>query len=186
MVTLSFIATSILALITPGPTNTVLAASGAAMGFRRSALLPLAEALGYVIAISFFVIFAELMRDNHTTLAAVRLATAAWLIYSAYHLWRTPFEADPTAKNSPFRRVFLTTLVNPKAMLVGTILIPVGTGVAAPAWIAIFAALSTIAGLGWVTLGMLLPLGIRRHASKLAAVVLSGFSVVAIASVASS
>lgn len=185
MVTLSFIATSILVLITPGPTNTVLAASGATMGLRRAAILPLAEALGYIVAISFFVIFAELMRDNHTVLAGVRLAAAAWLIYSAYRLWQTPFEPDPAVKDKPFRRVLLTTIVNPKAMLVGTILIPVGTGAAAPAWIATYAALSTLAGLGWVTLGALLPLGIRRHAYKLAAIVLSGFSMVAIASVAS-
>lgn len=185
MVTLSFVATAILVLITPGPTNTVLAASGATMGLRSAAILPLAEALGYIIAISFFVLFADLMRDNHTALAAARLAAAAWLIYSACRLWQTPFEPDPTVKDYPFRRVLLTTLVNPKAMLVGTILIPVGVGAAASAWIATYAALSTVAGLGWVTLGTLLPLGIRRYAYKLAAIALSGFSMVAIASVAS-
>lgn len=184
MVTLSFIATSILVLFTPGPTNTVLAAGGATMGLRRAATLPVAEALGYIIAISFFVIFAELMRDDHAVLAVVRLAAAAWLIYSAYRLWQTPFVPDATARDFPFRRVLLTTIVNPKAMLVGTIMIPAGTGAAAPAWIATYAALSTLAGLGWVTLGALLPLGIRRHAYKFAAVVLSGFSLVAIASVA--
>ena len=185
MVTLSFVATSILVLITPGPTNTVLAASGAAMGFRRAAILPLAEAIGYIIAISVFVLFAEVMRDNHMALAAIRLAAAGWLIYSASVMWRTPFEPDPAIKDSPFRRVLLTTIVNPKAMLVGTILIPVGTGAAAPAWIATYATLSTSAGLCWVGLGAVLPLGIRRHAYKLAAIVLSGFSVLAIASVAS-
>ena len=184
MVTLSFIVTSMLVLITPGPTNMVLAAGGATLGLRRAANLPLAEALGYMIAISFFVVFADLMRDNHAALATVRLAAAAWLIYSAYRLWQTPFEANANAAHASFRRVLLTTIVNPKAMLVGTILIPVGTGAAAPAWIATYAALSTVAGFGWVTLGALLPLGIRRHAYKLAAIVLSGFSVVAIASVA--
>jgi threonine/homoserine/homoserine lactone efflux protein len=184
MVTLTFIATSMLVLITPGPTNTVLAASGARLGMRRAANLPFAEAIGYIVAISFFVLFAELMRDNQTALAVVRLAAAAWLSYSAYRLWQIPFEADPAARDSPFRRVLLTTIVNPKAMLIGTILIPVGSGADAPAWIITFAALSTFAGFGWVALGALLPLGIRRHAHKLAAVVLSGFSVVAIASVA--
>ena len=61
---------------------------------------------------------------------------------------------------------------------------PLGTGPAAPAWIATYAALSTAAGLGWVMLGSLLPLGIRRHAYKLASIVLGGFSLAAIASVA--
>jgi threonine/homoserine/homoserine lactone efflux protein len=124
------------------------------------------------------------MRGNHLALAIVRLAAAGWLIYAAYRLWRMPFEPDPTIKDVAFRRVLVTTLVNPKAMLVGTILIPAGTGFAAPAWIGTYAALSTVAGLGWVTLGSLLPLGIRRHAYKLASVVLGTFSLVAIASAA--
>lgn len=184
MVTLSFIAASILILVTPGPTNTVLAACGATMGFRRAARLPVAEATGYVLAISLFAAFAEFIRDNHGVLAVVRLAAAAWLIYSAHRLWRTPLDADPVMKHTAFRRVLLTTIVNPKAMLVGTILIPAGTGMAATVWIATYAVLSMAAGLGWVILGSLLPLGIRRHAYKLASVILGGFSLVAIASVA--
>jgi threonine/homoserine/homoserine lactone efflux protein len=185
MVTLSFIAASILVLLTPGPTNTVLAACGATLGFRRAAILPLAEAIGYVIALSFFVAFAEMLRGSHVTLAIVRLAAAAWLIYSSYRLWRMPFEPDPAVSDAAFRRVLLTTIVNPKAMLVGTILIPPGTGVAALAWIGTYAALSTAAGLGWVTLGGLLPQGIKRHAYKLASVILGTFSLIAIASAAS-
>jgi threonine/homoserine/homoserine lactone efflux protein len=175
-----------LVLATPGPTNTVLAASGAALGFRRAAILPLAEAIGYVIAISFFVSTAEFMRGNHDALVVLRMAAAAWLIYYAHRLWTAPFVPDHAVKDAPFGRVLLTTIVNPKAMLVGTILIPLGTGSAAPAWIATYASLSICAGLGWVLLGTLLPSGIRRHAYKLAAIVLGGFSVVAIASLAAS
>jgi threonine/homoserine/homoserine lactone efflux protein len=184
MVTFSFVAASTLVLITPGPTNTVLAACGATMGFRRAAMLPLAEALGYILAISFFAGFAEMMRGNHGVLAIVRLAAAAWLIHSSYRLWRMPFESDPAVRDKAFRRVLLTTIVNPKAMLVGSILIPAGTGMAASAWVGTYAVLSTIAGLGWVMLGSLLPSGIRRHAYKLASVVLCGFSLIAVASVA--
>lgn len=184
MVTLSFIAASILVLATPGPTNTILAACGASLGFRRAAILPLAEAIGNLLAISCFVAFAAMMRGNHAAIAVVRLAAAGWLTYSAYRLWRTPFEPDPAVRDAAFRRVLLTTIVNPKAMLVGTILIPAGIGMSAAAWIGIYAALSTLAGLGWVLLGSLLPSGVRRHAYKVASVVLGGFSLVAIASVA--
>lgn len=184
MVTLSYIVASAVVLLTPGPTNTVLAACGAAMGFRRAALLPLVEALGYVVAISVYVVFAEFMRDSHAALAIVRLTAAAWLVFAALRLWRTPFETDAATGTAAVRRVMLTTIVNPKAMLVGTILIPAGTGAAAAGWIATYAGLSTTAGLAWVGLGSLLPLGIRRHAYKLASVILGGFSLVAIASVA--
>jgi threonine/homoserine/homoserine lactone efflux protein len=186
MVTFSFIAASVLVLITPGPTNTVLAACGATMGLRRAAILPLAEAFGYIVAIAFFVAFAEVLRENHHALAIVRLTAAGWLIYSACRLWRAPFDPDPAIEAVAFRRVLLTTIVNPKAMLVGTVLIPAGAGTGALAWIGTYAVLSTLAGLGWVALGSLLPSGIRRHAYKLASVVLGGFSLVAIASVASS
>ena len=92
--------------------------------------------------------------------------------------------APPPLSRPQHLLVLLTTIVNPKATLVGTILIPAGGGTAAPAWIATYAALSTVAGLGWVTLGSLLPLGIRRHAYKLASIVLGGFSLVAIVSLA--
>ena len=39
----TFLLTSAAILLTPGPTNTILAASGAAMGLRQARLLPLAE-----------------------------------------------------------------------------------------------------------------------------------------------
>lgn len=185
MVTLSFIAASVLLLLTPGPTNTVLAACGATMGRRRAAILPLAEATGYVIAISFFVAFAESMRSDHLAIAALRLAAAAWLTCSAYRLWRTPVELGAGGHDAAFRRVLVTTILNPKAMLVGTVLIPAGSGLSAASWIATYAALSTLAGLGWVALGSLLPSAVRRHAYKLASVVLGGLSLVAIASLAS-
>lgn len=51
MVTLSFVLSSIFILLTPGPTNTVLATCGASLGLRKAALMPLAEALGYVLAL---------------------------------------------------------------------------------------------------------------------------------------
>jgi len=39
-------------LLTPGPTNTLLASSGIRLGVRRSARLIPAEVLGYIIAIT--------------------------------------------------------------------------------------------------------------------------------------
>jgi threonine/homoserine/homoserine lactone efflux protein len=181
MISLSFIVASILILLAPGPTNTVLATCGAAMGFRRAAFLTLAAALGYLVAVSIFASFASLFGGNSLALVAVKLAAALWLSYSACRLWMMPFDLKDTAPRDSFVRVLLTTMVNPKAMLVGTVLIPADKGGVA-VWIGTFAALAAVTGLGWIRLGAWLPLGIRRHAYKLAAVVLGGFSVAAVAS----
>lgn len=181
MVTLSFVLSSIIILLTPGPTNTVLATCGASLGLRKAALMPLAEALGYVLAVSLFVAIADAVRGNALAFAAIKLLAASWLLYSAFRLWGMPFRTNATSARDAFTRVFLTTLVNPKAMLVGTVLIPSGV-VHAPVWIATYAVLSTFAGLGWVAFGAVLPLGVRRHAYKLASLVLGGFSMAAVAS----
>ena len=185
MVTFGFIAASTALLLTPGPTNTILAACGASAGFRKASVLPLAEALGYALAVGIFVACASLVRADPVAMGAIRLIAAGWLAFSAYRLWGEPFPRGGSGGRSSFARVLLTTMVNPKAMLVGTILIPGDVGGAAPLWIGTYVALSIAAGMGWVLLGALLPQGIRKHAYKAAAIVLGGFSIAAVASMAS-
>jgi len=91
MVTFSFIAASAALLLTPGPTNTILAARGASSCFRKASVLPLAEALGYAVAIGVFVACASLVRADPVAMAAIRLIAAGWLAFSAYRLWVEPF-----------------------------------------------------------------------------------------------
>lgn len=182
MVTVAFVLSSLLILVTPGPTNTVLATCGASLGVRRAAIMPLAEAMGYVLAISLFAAVADTLRDSALAFAAMKMLAAGWLLYSAVNLWGVPFRADARSARDSFLRVFLTTLVNPKAMLVGTVLIPSETPIHTSLWIAVYAALSTLAGLGWVVFGACLPLGVRQHSYKLASLVLGGFSMAAVAS----
>lgn len=182
MITLSFVLSSMLILATPGPTNTVLATCGASLGMRRAAVMPLAEAMGYVLAVSLFAAVADVVQGNATAFAAIKMLAAGWLLYSAVKLWRLPFRTDAKSTRDAFVRVFLTTLVNPKAMLVGTVLIPSGVDIQTPLWVATYAVLSTFAGLGWVVFGACLPMGVRRHAYKLASLVLGGFSMAAVAS----
>ncbi|CAN7649258.1 threonine transporter [Rhizobium sp. LjRoot30] len=174
--TLAFITTSALILLTPGPTNTLLAASGATLGLRRAAPMPIAEAIGYAVAISLLVLVSQAIQGHAALQILLRLAAAGWLLYSACRLWSLPFTASPGPSGSTFMRVLLTTMINPKALLVGTVLIPTGAE-GAPLWIATYVALSVVAGFGWVLLGSLLPLGLRRHAYKTASVILGGFSI---------
>ena len=178
----TFLLTSAIILLTPGPTNTVLAASGAAGGLRQSRLLPLAEAAGYTLAISFFVCAAALVKGLWWAMPAMKIAASMWLAFSAMRLWATSPQASATAGPGAFGRVFCTTILNPKAMIVGTMLIPESTTDEVALRIAGFVLLSTMAGFGWVALGAALPGSIRRHSYKGAAFILGGFSVVGITS----
>jgi len=183
VVTLAFLATSLVLLLTPGPTNTLLAAYGAAFGWRAGAVMVLAEALGYALAVSFFASIAGVLAGLPAGLAAMKLAAAAWLLFSAVQLWRARAAETVEAPARAFLRVLATTLFNPKAMIVGVVLVP-GDGAAhLPLWISAYVLLSMTAGLAWVLAGSLLPRGVRKHAYQGAAVVLSGFSLAAVASV---
>lgn len=179
---LAFIAASAAILLTPGPTNTLLAAGGATLPLRRALLLPFAEALGYTLAVSAFFLMAQGLQGRPETFVAIKLVAAAWLTYAAVKLWRTRFEAGAASPRFAFGRVFLTTLVNPKALLVGVVFIPQQPFGTALPWIGAYAGLSIFAGLGWVFLGSLLPRRLRRHSYKGAALVLTGFSLAAVAS----
>ena len=178
----TFLLTSAIILLTPGPTNTVLAASGAAAGLWRSRLLPMAEAAGYAVAISFFVFAATLVEGIWWALPAMKVAASGWLALSAVRLWSARPDMRGALGPEAFWRVFLTTILNPKAMIVGTMLIPHSAIDETALNVASFVLLSTLAGIGWVALGSMLPPAIKRHSYKGAAFVLGGFSIAAMTS----
>lgn len=176
MSTVPFILASLAILLTPGPTNTILAASGAAMGMRTAIALPVAEAIGYAVAISLFLAAAGFLHDVPAAMPALKAFAAVWLLVCAARLWSQLVVPELPDRRGAFQRVLLTTMLNPKAMLVGTIIIPSlmpGDPVRA---VACFAALSILAGAGWTMLGALLPSGVRRHSYKGAAMIIAGFA----------
>lgn len=177
-----FILAAAAVLMTPGPTNTILAASGAAMGLRNAALLPLAEAAGYAVAVSLYLVLTRSIAEVHAALPILKCVAAAWLLISAWKLWKQRVEVTTPALGSAFGRVLLTTLLNPKAMLVGTILIPNMLPERKLVALGCFLTLSLVAGMGWVALGSFLPSSGRPHAYKGAAVILGAFAFVAASS----
>lgn len=177
----SFAAAALIVLLTPGPTNTLLAAAGAAMGVRRAALLPVAEAAGYALAIAAFLAVTSRFSDVGFVMPALK-AAAVWLVVAAARLWRQPVRIDAAAHVTALRRVFVATILNPKAMLVGTVLIPELMRDRQALGLATFIALSGLAGAAWLTMGSLLPGTARPYAYKAAAIVLCAFSVAAASS----
>src|SRR5262245_59970631 len=115
---LLFVASTMSLLATPGPTNTLLATSGASAGLRRSIHLLVAELCGYLLAITLLrLVLGPLIMANPVLGTGIRLAAAIYLVYLAVVLWRHSsvkvYDSCPVS----FSRVFVTTLLNPKAIV---------------------------------------------------------------------
>ncbi|KQQ69505.1 LysE family translocator [Acinetobacter sp. Leaf130] len=148
-------------LLTPGPTNTLLASSGVQVGLRKSVKLIPAEVLGYVISISAW---GMLIGKVSTTLPLLppilKLLSAFYIIFLAIKLWHTANQEielnQPTIRT---RELFCATLLNPKALLFASAIFPVA------AWsdfhiylihMMAYLALITPIALFWIFLGSLL------------------------------
>lgn len=170
-------------LATPGPTNTLLAASGASVGWRQSLILVPAEIGGYLVSITtLMVVAAPLIASQSGLATALKLAASLWLLCCAKRLWReaaTTTDTPPTAI-AP-RRVFVTTLLNPKGLIFALAIIPPGDAAQVAPWLAGFSVMVTMVAMAWITAGVVLarsagPLATPRHIHRIAAAVLAGFA----------
>jgi threonine/homoserine/homoserine lactone efflux protein len=140
-------------LAAPGPTNALLAASGALVGFRRSLRLLLGALAGYIVAIAALrATVGIFVGQSGTAQIVLRVLVASYLAYLSIRLWRvTP--ASPTIAVTA-RGVFVTTLLNPKAFVFALFLIPAQP--ASPTfYYGTFAALTAGVGTGWILAGHL-------------------------------
>ncbi|MBP0445548.1 lysine transporter LysE [Roseomonas sp. SSH11] len=149
-----FTLTVLLILGTPGPTNTLLATAGGAMGFRRAAPLVPAEAAGYLISILVIgLVIGPVIASAPTVLIGLRVTVGLYLIWLAAMLWRNG--AIDAAAPVTARQVFITTLLNPKSLVLALGVIPFG----APPWwpfLLGFLLLLTCVAISWIALGALL------------------------------
>ena len=153
MGTIEFLLATWAILLTPGPTNTLLALSGSQVGFVRSLKLFPAELSGYLLAVVPLAVIGARVLDAWPQLAvAVRLVAAIWVMYLAAKLW---LHSAIAVKQSTVtaRRVFVTTLLNPKALLFGLVLLPPGNDVLFLPRLAIFGLSILAAASLWATAG---------------------------------
>jgi threonine/homoserine/homoserine lactone efflux protein len=68
-------------------------------------------------------------------------------------MWRCPIPQQNDPATVTGRRVFVTTLLNPKALIIGLVLLP---GPSLPLRAAVFAGLVCCAALAWISLGAVL------------------------------
>jgi threonine/homoserine/homoserine lactone efflux protein len=185
-----FILAALLLLLTPGPTNTLLAAGGATLGTRRALPLVGAEVAGYAVAILMLEIFvAPIAEAIGWVGVALRIASGLYLAFVAWKLWRSASRAQDRA--TTFGHVFLATLSNPKAMVFVFVILPprsIGLGPLLELYGVVLLLLIALAGSCWVMLGGLVHAGsggrgvawVRRMSS----VVVALFSVLIVTGVA--
>lgn len=110
-------------LLAPGPTNTLMAVAGAQGGVGRVLRLLPAELAGYLTTILPLVwIGAELLARVPAASVVLTLAAAVWVMLLAVRLWGLP-GAEEQGQVTP-RRVYVTTMLNPKALVFGLVLLP--------------------------------------------------------------
>jgi len=157
----SFVLAALALLLTPGPTNTLLAAGGATRGARRALPLIGAEMAGYAGAITALELFLAPLADASAWVGlALRVGCGLYLAYVAWRLWRPAIWAEESAIS--FRRVFLATLSNPKAMVFVFVILPprsIGLGPLLYPHGVVLLALIALAGGAWVLFGALVRAG---------------------------
>lgn len=158
MSSLAFVLATLSLLATPGPTNTLLATAGAEAGLRRSLPLLAAELTGYLLGIL-------LLRFALGPVAAAQPAflhllhglVAIYLAWLALSLWRRGATLSPAGRSIGFRRVFVTTLLNPKAIIFAFAILPAGGDpVALLPWLSALAGQILLVGLAWTAAGSVL------------------------------
>lgn len=139
-------------LVVPGPTNTLLAGAGATRGVRRSLTLLIGELAGYNIAIVALRQTLGAVTDG-TGGALLKSAVAAYLVFLAIRLWQAPL--DGATSGFTLRRVFVTTLLNPKGLIFALFIFPAPPTPIAP-YVAAFSAMVAAVGATWVVAGSLM------------------------------
>lgn len=169
-------------LAAPGPTNALLATSAASAGALRSLQLVLGAALGYLIAtLAVALVLSPLADASHALDVTLRALCGGYLAFAAWRLWS---EGEAVNDGAPlqFHRVLLATSLNPKGVVLATVIVPHlrPISVASGPYLAALAGLAVLAGGMWLALGGVLRKGVlldARAARRAGAVVLAIFAV---------
>jgi threonine/homoserine/homoserine lactone efflux protein len=172
---IGFISEATLLLFVPGPTNTLLAARGALLGIPSALGGVLAETFGYALTITALRLFLEPITAHVPAIQVfVKVFCASYLIVVAYQLWMGEQKGDRNSVSCG--RIFVTTMINPKAFLFAFVILPKPTTDILRLNVVhglILVAIMMVAGAIWTTIGALAstvapskaPLAIGRAAS---------------------
>ncbi|WP_248298098.1 hypothetical protein [Tabrizicola sp. YIM 78059] len=159
MMTLPELTLAVIALlVTPGPTNTLMLVAGAERGLAGAARLIPAELAGYLTPIlPLALVGATVLAAWPGLHAAVTLTAGMWVAVLAVRLWGLPATGEVGPVDA--RAVFVTTALNPKALIFGLVILPSPERLGAN--LTIFAGLVVAVALLWATTGAALRGGSR-------------------------
>jgi len=165
-----------LLLLTPGPTNTLLAVAGASQGFRRSLPLMGAEIAGYLTTIVPLVTFAgpfleTPLADRQCGQVSPR---SAFVLHLAIRLWTAPVP-DAAQTCIEGRCVYVTTVTNPKALIIGLALIPAGSFAETLPYLAVLSLTILVVASIWLLIGAAVIRAVSRRHPALVGRVAAGF-----------
>lgn len=178
----AFIAAAALLLLMPGPTNTLLVARGALLGFQRAISGVLAEMAGYAVTISMLrIILSPIFANIPLVRGFAQSACAAYLIFLSCRLWMEASKdhADVVSR----RQLFIATMTNPKALVFTFSILPTPATNVMMAFIingSTLLALIALAGIFWTSIGAVIGAGASINpgsaTSRIASCVLASFA----------
>ena len=183
----SFLAVVITILLTPGPTNTLLAASGATSGWRPSLMLIPLECLGYLAATTLWgLLLRQVLVEYPLLLNAIKLISAVYIAKLGLELFRGAL-INPDNAHVPTiggRQLFLATLLNPKAAVFALAIFPLEAWESLANYLAVLSSfIGAVAVIGtlWIVFGAALIGGKLKWLTperfkRFSAFVLFGFS----------
>ncbi|CDZ68552.1 Putative threonine efflux protein [Neorhizobium galegae bv. orientalis] len=164
----------LLLLCTPGPTNTLMALGGYSRGWLKGLPLIAGELGGYLPVIVPVATLAAPFFDAYPQASIwAKLAAGVWVLYLGYSLWMSEKQAKDAVEIS-IRQVFVTTVLNPKALIIALVIMPHGGLPTLAPRLALFAGLVLLAANGWIAFGSLMrrterfevkPIVVRRVAA---------------------
>lgn len=165
---------------TPGPTNTLLATSGAVVGIRKSLVLLAGELSGYLVAVAAIrIVLGPIFAAYPLIGSALKIAVAIYLGWIAVKLWRRGARLAAPASAVTLPNVLVTTLLNPKALIFALSIIPMEHPQLI--WFFVAYAISVVCvGFCWILIGRAIGATAgERHAGvvpRIASLALVGFA----------
>lgn len=177
---LLFLIATLLLLGAPGPTNAMLWICGAESGIRRALPLVLGALAGYLSAITVIILTLQQLLSIVPWIAdLLGVAVAVYIAVLAVKVWRQPEPTRGGVALISLSKVFVVTLLNPKAFVLASSILPLGHPQIASYFVALSVSILA-AGAGWVVLGAVAgaTAGARNAVwlKRVSSVVLGGFS----------